>query len=746
MNSSKRAVLSLSYVTGLLTFALPALGGYTTIFTTPEPGHAALLDGIYGGTFVATGAPLPNGFSTQYSNGVTTATRVDDDGFVALLNMLTGAPGTADDDVWTDGSTTASVEARFAGFPQEFGYDDGLGFVKMFEVTGTGFAATGSGMVTFTPGSTWVWARANDSDVSLTNVHYSDPLMNSDLLDHMVTYEIIGAPGIPPTYKVWALFWEDLNGPLGDNTHPANQGLAADRDFNDLVIQIEVRGCFVDGDCDDDNECTEDSCVNGFCENVLIICDDKNECTDDFCDPVLGCQTADIDCDDNDACTIDDCNPASGCFYDPVVCDDGVDCTVDTCDSMIGCVYTPDDAACDDGNECTIDTCDPVLGCVYQDALAGTPCGNQTPQGVCDQPDVCDGFGNCVANPVPAGIECRAAAGDCDVAEFCDGVNPDCPPDVFLPDTTECRASAGVCDVAEFCTGNSADCPSDGFEPNTTECRASAGVCDIAEFCTGNDADCPPDAVEPNTTECRMAAGVCDIAEFCDGVGVDCPADGFEPDTTECRAAAGVCDVAEFCTGSDADCPPDALEPDTTVCRPAVDECDVDEFCTGADVDCPANGFAAAGADCTDDGDECTNDICDGSGNCTHPDNQLCGACCLADKSCIVDVLEGTCTNLGGSHLGPGSICLGDSDGDGVDDQCDNCPGVDDATFGILVCCDTASHCESDADCGPGGQCIPACQCPGEIPTMSQWGMLILALLLMVAGKMYFGRREEVAL
>ncbi|MBI4717262.1 MAG: thrombospondin type 3 repeat-containing protein [Planctomycetes bacterium] len=68
---------------------------------------------------------------------------------------------------------------------------------------------------------------------------------------------------------------------------------------------------------------------------------------------------------------------------------------------------------------------------------------------------------------------------------------------------------------------------------------------------------------------------------------------------------------------------------------------------------------------------------------------------------------------------GCGVAETGDSDGDNVPDCNDLCPGVDDAVF------------------APG--------CVGEIPTVSQWGMLVLALMLLAAGKVYFGRRSATA-
>jgi hypothetical protein len=58
-----------------------------------------------------------------------------------------------------------------------------------------------------------------------------------------------------------------------------------------------------------------------------------------------------------------------------------------------------------------------------------------------------------------------------------------------------------------------------------------------------------------------------------------------------------------------------------------------------------------------------------------------------------------------------------DSDGDTVEDCRDQCPGVDDAIF--------------------------APECVGKIPTVSQWGLVIMTLMLLAAGKIYFGRRRN---
>ncbi|UCE62443.1 MAG: IPTL-CTERM sorting domain-containing protein, partial [Phycisphaerales bacterium] len=35
--------------------------------------------------------------------------------------------------------------------------------------------------------------------------------------------------------------------------------------------------------------------------------------------------------------------------------------------------------------------------------------------------------------------------------------------------------------------------------------------------------------------------------------------------------------------------------------------------------------------------------------------------------------------------------------------------------------------------------------CAGHIPTVSAWGLVLLALLLLIAGKLLFGRTQRVA-
>jgi len=47
-------------------------------------------------------------------------------------------------------------------------------------------------------------------------------------------------------------------------------------------------------------------------------------------------------------------------------------------------------------------------------------------------------------------------------------------------------------------------CVSKQFKPLETECRAKKGVCDLAEYCDGSSPLCPPDVYRPNAVTCTV--------------------------------------------------------------------------------------------------------------------------------------------------------------------------------------------------------------------------------------------------
>ena len=117
-----------------------------------------------------------------------------------------------------------------------------------------------------------------------------------------------------------------------------------------------------------------------------------------------------------------------------------------------------------------------------------------------------------------------------------------------------------------------------------------------------------------------------------------------------------------------------------TICTTAQACCFPNDTCANVDPLC-----------CGDLGGTVTAGLCGGMQACCMDT----GACYMADDAC--------CTANGDTPKGAGSVCLGDANGNGVDDACEE---------------------------------------PGVIPTVSEWGLVILALSLLVAGKIYFSRRR----
>lgn len=132
-------------------------------------------------------------------------------------------------------------------------------------------------------------------------------------------------------------------------------------------------------------------------------------------------------------------------------------------------------------------------------------------------------------------------------------------------------------------------------------------------------------------------------------------------------------------------------------------------------------------------------------------------ACCLPGGSCQnLDPL--CCVSLNGTPGGPGSACEGDADLDGIDGVCgDNCPedpnkinpgpcpcgvpNVDSDGDGVLDCDDACPGQDDNLDSDGDG--TPDCQEDLPVPTASGWGLMIMALALVVLGRVYFGLRAS---
>ena len=114
---------------------------------------------------------------------------------------------------------------------------------------------------------------------------------------------------------------------------------------------------------------------------------------------------------------------------------------------------------------------------------------------------------------------------------------------------------------------------------------------------------------------------------------------------------------------------------------------------------------------------------CDGTGDPCDPDNSSCFTCCLPDGRCIQNASAVECAD--GVLGGPGTVCRGDADGDGIDDACfappcsecgpgqhfihipADCPaggfGQDTLPSGAVLGIDTNDDCVADVNAVMGG-------------------------------------------
>ncbi|MCH8146898.1 MAG: thrombospondin type 3 repeat-containing protein [Planctomycetes bacterium] len=99
---------------------------------------------------------------------------------------------------------------------------------------------------------------------------------------------------------------------------------------------------------------------------------------------------------------------------------------------------------------------------------------------------------------------------------------------------------------------------------------------------------------------------------------------------------------------------------------------------------------------------------------------------------------DGVCDNIDICLPGDDNV---DTDGDGVPDDCDECPGTDDGIAGALGDADGDGVLNCNDLC-PGVDDVALGDCTGTIPTVSVWGLLILALLLSAGSKVVFRGRS----
>ena len=134
--------------------------------------------------------------------------------------------------------------------------------------------------------------------------------------------------------------------------------------------------------------------------------------------------------------------------------------------------------SCDDGNACTNDSFN-GSACVHTPVSAGTACGSNADT-QCDNPDTCDGSGNCQANNEPSGTSCGSNANtDCDNPDTCNGSGA-CQAN-NEPSGTSCTADSNTC-TADQCNGTGT-CAHPTL-PNGTVCN-DGNPCTQTDLCSG---------------------------------------------------------------------------------------------------------------------------------------------------------------------------------------------------------------------------------------------------------------------
>ena len=221
VEEGKRVVV-LAMVLTIAVAATPVMATYySPVYSDTEPGHAAIMSDIYGGFFARVD-------ELDFSNGDITAYRVYDyDDMAETIHIVNGDQYDIDQ-IWTDGIATVTAQAKHAGMPQSFGWnqgedvedDDGLatnyyplltdadillGTIKEIEIAGP-----------------FLWGTQPKQDQ-----WWSKNSLNSDGSDHMVTYKITG---LETEQTVWLAFWEDLPSTGGE----------WDQDYQDFVVEIRA--------------------------------------------------------------------------------------------------------------------------------------------------------------------------------------------------------------------------------------------------------------------------------------------------------------------------------------------------------------------------------------------------------------------------------------------------------------------------------------------------------------------------
>ncbi len=259
--------------------------------------------------------------------------------------------------------------------------------------------------------------------------------------------------------------------------------------------------------------------------------------------------------------------------------------------------------------------------------------------------------------------------------ECTSGVCCDIATGKFKSSTTMCRAAVGNCDVAEYCTGSSASCPADSYKSSSYVCNSKeqteygcpwgttfgndvgvrymerrcsgdspyctgltswgswsvADYCSYSEYCTPGVPACVSapqctDECSAGAEESRCSGGIVQ-KRTCGNYDSDsCTEWSSWTDVENCNSNDGCygttyrdyycsngacsytssyndarCTSSECTSGACCDTTTGTFKPSGTVCRASFGPCDVAEYCTGSSASCPDDLYRPSSYVCDSD-------------------------------------------------------------------------------------------------------------------------------------------------